>query len=108
MDFQLPEDVLMLRRVVREFVERELIPIEAHSHRDGSISGEVLRPLQDTVKAMGLWLLDVPEEFGGIGLTQELPLEYWYRELRSLRISVGTPEVLRWRLARNLMRARGR
>jgi acyl-CoA dehydrogenase len=43
---------------------------------------------------------------GGIGLTQELPLEYWYRELRSLRLTEGTTEVLRWRLARNLLRAR--
>jgi acyl-CoA dehydrogenase len=43
---------------------------------------------------------------GAVGLTQELPLEYWYRELRSLRLTEGTTEVLRWRLARNLLRAR--
>jgi acyl-CoA dehydrogenase len=42
---------------------------------------------------------------GGIGLTRELPLEYWYRQLRSVRITEGVTEVLRWRLARNLMRA---
>jgi acyl-CoA dehydrogenase len=44
---------------------------------------------------------------GGVGLTKELPLEYWYRQLRSIRITEGVPEVLRWRLARNLIRARG-
>jgi len=44
---------------------------------------------------------------GGIGLTTELPLEYWYRQLRSIRITEGVTEVLRWRLARNLMRSRG-
>jgi acyl-CoA dehydrogenase len=43
---------------------------------------------------------------GGIGLTKELPLEWWYRQLRSLRITEGATEVLRWRLARNLMKAR--
>lgn len=42
--------------------------------------------------------------FGGLGLTTELPLEYFYRQIRSVRITEGTPEVLRWRLARNLMR----
>jgi acyl-CoA dehydrogenase len=42
---------------------------------------------------------------GAIGLTKDLPLEYWYRQLRSMRITEGAAEVLRWRLARNLMRA---
>ena len=44
---------------------------------------------------------------GGVGLTTELPLEYWYRQVRSMRITEGVTEVLRWRLARNLIRARG-
>ena len=44
---------------------------------------------------------------GGVGLTQELPLEYWYRQLRSIRITEGVTEVLRWRLARNLTRGQG-
>ena len=44
---------------------------------------------------------------GGIGLSTELPLEWWYRQLRSIRITEGVTEVLRWRLARNLIRARG-
>lgn len=43
---------------------------------------------------------------GGVGLTTDLPLEWWFRQLRSLRITEGPTEVLRWRLARNLMRAR--
>ena len=41
---------------------------------------------------------------GAMGLSSELPLEWWYRQLRSLRITEGATEVLRWRLARNLMR----
>lgn len=45
---------------------------------------------------------------GGIGLTKELPLEWWYRQLRSIRITEGTTEVLRWRLAQNLLRARAK
>jgi len=42
---------------------------------------------------------------GGVGLTKDLPLEWWYRQLRSIRITEGATEVLRWRLARNLMKA---
>lgn len=45
---------------------------------------------------------------GGMGLTKELPLEWWYRQLRSIRITEGACEVLRWRLAQNLVKTRGR
>jgi len=36
---------------------------------------------------------------GGLGLMKELPLEWWYRQIRSTRITEGANEVLRWRLA---------
>lgn len=42
--------------------------------------------------------------FGGIGLTKSLPLERWLRELRILRITDGASEVLRWVMARDLMK----
>jgi alkylation response protein AidB-like acyl-CoA dehydrogenase len=41
---------------------------------------------------------------GGMGLARELPLETMYREARMFRITEGSSEVLRWRLARNLLR----
>ncbi|GAA0712086.1 acyl-CoA dehydrogenase family protein [Dactylosporangium roseum] len=41
---------------------------------------------------------------GGVGLTHELPLEYWYRQTRSMRITEGAHEVLRSTLGRNLTR----
>ena len=46
--------------------------------------------------------------FGGMGLTKELPLEWMYRQLRSIRITEGATEVLRWRLAQNLLKKRSR
>jgi len=46
--------------------------------------------------------------FGGMGLTKELPLEWMYRQLRSIRITEGATEVLRWRMARNLLKKRSR
>lgn len=41
---------------------------------------------------------------GGMGLTLELPLEHWFKQLRSVQITEGVTEVLRWRLGRNLTR----
>jgi alkylation response protein AidB-like acyl-CoA dehydrogenase len=38
------------------------------------------------------------------GVSAELPLEHWARYLRPVRVNEGATEVLRWRLARNLLR----
>jgi acyl-CoA dehydrogenase len=60
-----------------------------------------------TTEAAGRIVDRAMQIHGGVGLTTELPLEYWYRQVRSLRITEGVTEVLRWRLARNLIRACG-
>jgi alkylation response protein AidB-like acyl-CoA dehydrogenase len=41
---------------------------------------------------------------GGIGLTKDLPLERWFREIRVLRIGEGPNEIHRWVVARSLLR----
>jgi len=41
--------------------------------------------------------------FGGLGVSQEMPLERWYRELRIKRIGEGPSEVHRMVLARHLL-----
>lgn len=41
---------------------------------------------------------------GGMGLTKEMPIERWYRELRKYRIFEGTDEILRRTIARNLLK----
>jgi alkylation response protein AidB-like acyl-CoA dehydrogenase len=43
---------------------------------------------------------------GGVGLTKDLPLEWWYRQIRSTRITEGATEVLRWRLAQKILKLR--
>ena len=42
---------------------------------------------------------------GGLGVSRELPLERWYRELRIKRIGEGPSEVHRMVLARHLLGA---
>lgn len=69
MDFNLPEELQMLKETVRRFVDRELIPLEREFRPEGEDMPErLLRPLQEKAKALGLWMLDVPQEFGGAGL----------------------------------------
>ncbi len=69
MDFELPRDVKMLQSLVRKFVEQELIPIEMEVNLNEDIDPDLLRSLQETAKRLGLWLLDVPKEYGGQGLS---------------------------------------
>jgi acyl-CoA dehydrogenase len=69
MDFNLPEELLMLKETVRRFVEKELIPLEREFRPEGEDMPEkLLRPLQEKAKSLGLWMLDVPQEYGGAEL----------------------------------------
>ena len=70
MDFNLPEEIQILRDTVRRFVDKELIPLEREYRHDseGPMPDHLLKPLQEKTKAMGLWMLDVPSEYGGAGL----------------------------------------
>lgn len=70
MDFNLPEELQMLKETVRRFVDKELIPLEREYRHEGEgpMPERLLKPLQEKTKSMGLWLLDVPAEYGGAGL----------------------------------------
>jgi len=78
MDFELPEEYKMIRETVRRFVKEELVPLErtvierdANRGMTGTeplIPPEVNKRLLAKVKEIGLWGIDVPEEFGGLGL----------------------------------------
>lgn len=68
MDFNLPEELRLPKDNIRRFVDNELIPIERESMEDGKLKPEIRARIEDQTRKMGLWLVDVPEEFGGLGL----------------------------------------
>ncbi len=69
MDFDLPEELKILKDTVRRFVDKELIPLEREYRPEGEEMPEhILKPLQEKAKAVGLWMLDVPQEYGGAEL----------------------------------------
>jgi acyl-CoA dehydrogenase len=68
MDFDLPEELQMLKDNLRRFVDTELIPIERETTDGSEFLPGVQKKLEDKAKSLGLWLFDVPEEFGGMGL----------------------------------------
>jgi acyl-CoA dehydrogenase len=68
MDFELPEELRQLKETVRRFVDRELIPIEMSSMEGVDLKPGIRASLEQKAKDLGLWQLEVPEEYGGAGL----------------------------------------
>ena len=68
MDFDLPEDLRMLKKTVADFVDRELIPVEHKTMEGSRMRPDMRAQLERKAKDLGLWLLEVPVEYGGQGL----------------------------------------
>src|SRR4051812_20662720 len=70
MDFALSDEQKMILGVTREFVRKELLPLEGQVSR-AEIEGRTFpddatyRQLQQKAKSAGLWGLLTPEEYGG-------------------------------------------
>jgi acyl-CoA dehydrogenase len=77
MDFELSDEHRMLRDLAARFVREELIPLErAVLEREASGQGAVLTETEREAvdaksRALGLWGLDAPEEFGGADLPEQ-------------------------------------
>lgn len=68
-DFTPTQEQQALIDLVRRFVREEIIPLEADLDPDASeLRPEDAARLQAKVRALGLYSMDVPEEFGGAGL----------------------------------------
>ncbi|HSD35740.1 MAG TPA: acyl-CoA dehydrogenase family protein [Alphaproteobacteria bacterium] len=71
MDLSLPPELDDLRRRVRDFVQREIMPLErdpASYDAHENIALPLLENLRRKVKAAGLWAPQLPQAFGGLGL----------------------------------------
>jgi acyl-CoA dehydrogenase len=63
MDFDIPEELQLLARTVRDFVETRLQPIEKQVEDSDDIPSEIVREMA----ALGFFGLPFPEEYGGVG-----------------------------------------
>ncbi|SHJ90200.1 acyl-CoA dehydrogenase [Roseomonas rosea] len=68
MDFELPEDLRMMREQIRRFVDKEIIPTEREAYDGPEMRPEVRARLEARMKEMGYWLITTPVEYGGLGL----------------------------------------
>jgi acyl-CoA dehydrogenase len=81
-DFELPEEIALLKQNVRRFVDKELIPRErgSNSYR---LDPAVEKELKAKAEPLGLHLFDVPEEFGGQGFGMMARVVVWEELSRS-------------------------
>ena len=68
MDFELPEDLRLIKETVRRYVDSKMIPIEKETCVGADLKPEYRERFEKDAKDLGLWLMDIPEEFGGQGM----------------------------------------
>jgi acyl-CoA dehydrogenase len=93
MDFELPEELKLLKNTVRTFVDRELIPVEMNAMDGPGMRPEVRADLERKAKDLGLWLLDVPTEYGGQGLGLLGMVVVWEEIARTVALPPRGPGV---------------
>ena len=86
MDYELPEELRMLKETLRRFVDREIIPIERDAYEGHQLKPDVRLSLEEKAKELGLWMYDVPEEYGGLGMNLLARCVVWEEMGRTIAI----------------------
>jgi acyl-CoA dehydrogenase len=67
--WRLPDELADLASTVRRFMDSEVRPLEdTLPHDTTGLPDDLLLPLQEKARRLGLWALSTPAEFGGAGL----------------------------------------
>ena len=88
MDLSFSSEEIAIRDTVREFIRKEVMPLEPEvlrrirSHRPGLEHSELVE-LQHKAKAFGFWGLSTPGEYGGMGLSAVMQSLIWTEVARS-------------------------
>src|SRR5262245_61075365 len=86
MDFELPEELRILKAGLRRFVDTELIPIERETCVDETMKPEYRKKFEQRAKELGIWQLYVPEEYGGGGMSVLARAVVWEELSRTIAI----------------------
>src|ERR1700752_2854248 len=86
MDFELPEELRILKAGLRRFVDNELIPVERKTTDCEDIKPDYLERFEKRAKELGIWQLDVPEEYGGGGMSILARAVVWEELSRTIAI----------------------
>ena len=94
LNFELPEEIRMLRDTVRKFVDRELIPIERNARDGHKLKPDVRAHLTAKAGELGLLGYDVPREYGGLGMGLVAKVTVWSELGRTIALPSRAGDVL--------------
>ncbi|MFW0874149.1 acyl-CoA dehydrogenase family protein [Rhodococcoides corynebacterioides] len=100
MDFTFDEQQTALRKALRTFVDKEIVPVASEWERSGRYPTEIV----DHMKALGLFGITTPEEYGGIDLDKvsfTLVYEELARGWMGIAGIVGSHNLSCWMIAKH-------
>lgn len=68
MDLTIPQELRLLQESAREYVKRELLPLEAQVEEEDDIPQETMRRLRKRAVELGFYGFNLPAELGGGGV----------------------------------------
>jgi acyl-CoA dehydrogenase len=69
MSFVLEDQQRLLVRTIRDFVKRELMPLEDTVEAQGFLADDIATEIQHKSRDLGLYAVNIPTEYGGGGLS---------------------------------------
>ena len=69
MDFSLSDGQRLLVKTARDFVQKELLPLEEEVEKQGRLDPATARAIFEKSRALGLYAANIPEQYGGGGLS---------------------------------------
>ena len=100
MDFELTDEQRLFQQTLRDFADKEIVPVAQELERTGTYPTKIL----DGLKELGLFGLNVPEEYGGLGadrIAYSLAFEEIGRAWLGAAGLFGIHSVACWLIARN-------
>lgn len=86
MDFSMPEELQMLRDQLRRFVNEEMIPFERQTTEGEKLKPEWRAKFEARAKELGLWMMEVPEHLGGLGMGLMASVVVWEEFARTIAL----------------------
>lgn len=100
MDFTLSDEQRLYRDSLRDFVDREIVPVARDWERSGRYPTEIV----ESMKKLGLFGLSIPEQYGGIDVDTvsfALTFEEISRGWMGIAGILGSHSVSSWMIARH-------
>lgn len=112
MDFALSHEQRLIIDTVRGFIAEELAPLENQVEEREELSEETAKKIFEKSKALGLYAMNIPEEFGGGGLsaldtmlveeqfgrTSDILIRRAFGNIYEVLLSCTGPQIERWLL----------